>query len=115
MSHRPLNEEETKRFENAFPPEKATAQKATELRLVSINLALDPTVTGFGIPFHGEDETIDGWINKDEPINDTIKLTELLQQRKFTFLVKASGETVDKLFDMSKSHYKPFDYGYGDR
>ncbi|RSL68091.1 hypothetical protein CEP53_002710 [Fusarium sp. AF-6] len=115
MSHRPLNEEEAKRFENSSSAPKMTRNNATELCIVSVNLALDPTVVGFGIPFHGEDGTIDGWVNKDDLIHDTIKLTELLQRKTFTFLVQATGEQAEKLFDLTGSHYKPFDYGYGDK
>lgn len=70
-----------KHLEYAFP-----SHKATEFYIISVNLACDPSVTGLGIPFHSE-ETIDGEINKDEPIygqqgqQAALKLTQLLQQR----------------------------------
>ncbi|KAJ4163106.1 hypothetical protein NW754_014529 [Fusarium falciforme] len=107
ISHRSLNDGEAKHLEYAFP-----SYKAAEFCIVSVNLSCDPSVTGFGIPFHGE-ETIDGWINKDEPIHGTIKLTQLLQQRSFMLLVQATGERAEKFFDVTASPFKPFHYGYG--
>ncbi|RMJ07944.1 hypothetical protein BHE90_012511 [Fusarium euwallaceae] len=108
ISHRPLSDAESKNLEYAFP-----SRKATEFCIVSVNLSCDPTVTGFGIPFHGENQTIDGWINEDAPIQGTIKLTQLLQQRSFMLLVQATEEQAEDFFDITASSFKPFHYGYG--
>ncbi|KAM0414551.1 hypothetical protein ACHAPT_013610 [Fusarium lateritium] len=108
MSHRHLDVSESENLERVWAPQMATA-----FSVVSVNLTTNPTVAGFGLPFHGENETVDAWINKDEPICGAIKLTQLLQQ-KSRFLVKATGDQVDEFFAVTASHHKPFHYGYGD-
>lgn len=45
-------------------------------------------VCGFGLPFEGVDEEVDGWINQDEPINGSVRLSTILMSKEF--IVSAS-------------------------
>lgn len=109
ISHRPLGDVEAKHLQHAFP-----SQEATEFCIASVKLGRDLTVVGFGLLFHGENDMVDGWINKDEPIHGIIKLTQLLQQRSFMLLVHATGKQTESFFDVTDSSFNPFHYGYGD-
>ncbi|KAF4462532.1 hypothetical protein FALBO_10675, partial [Fusarium albosuccineum] len=80
---------------------------------VKLHKDRDMIVSGFGLPFSGNDIFVDACVNRDEPIQSIIKLTDLLQKQEFTLLAIATTGYLDNFFDMSKMNQEPFHYGYG--
>uniref|UniRef100_A0A0D2XYD5 DNA2/NAM7 helicase helicase domain-containing protein n=1 Tax=Fusarium oxysporum (strain Fo5176) TaxID=660025 RepID=A0A0D2XYD5_FUSOF len=87
----------------------------SEYRLVNLQITphFNTTVTGFGLPFHGANATIDDWVNKHTPIAGVAPLPEILKTRNFTLLVKASKNDLDNMIKGINDRHQRSDYGYG--
>ncbi|KAG5795246.1 hypothetical protein H9Q69_005708 [Fusarium xylarioides] len=71
------------------------------------------TIIGFGLPFHGANETVDNWVNKHTPIAGVASLPEILKRQSFSLLVKASKDDIDNVINAINERRQPSDYGYG--
>ncbi|KAM5378671.1 hypothetical protein ACJZ2D_004470 [Fusarium nematophilum] len=91
-------------------PDGGSAIQALTIKLLPGH---NSTIIGYGLPFQGETEEVDGWVNNDSPIRDAIALTDLLQQREFTFLIRSPADKVRSFMISSFISCSPFDYGYG--
>lgn len=87
----------------------------SEYRLVNLQITphFNTTVTGFGLPFHGANATVDDWVNKHTPIAGVAPLPEILKTRNFTLLVKASKNDLDNMIKGINDRHQRSDYGYG--
>ncbi|KAF5548331.1 hypothetical protein FPHYL_9946 [Fusarium phyllophilum] len=83
-------------------------------KIVEINCKASTTVTGFGLPFHGANETVDAWVNQHTSIKDIISLPDILRQNTFTLLVKATSIEITRAVSTINSQLIPGDYGYGE-
>ncbi|KAG5821598.1 hypothetical protein H9Q74_000056 [Fusarium xylarioides] len=83
-------------------------------KIVEINCKASTTVTGFGLPFHGANETVDAWVNQHTPIKDVISLPDILRQNTFTLLIKATSIEITRAVSTIKYQLIPSDYGYGE-
>ncbi|KAK0756460.1 hypothetical protein N5P37_010932 [Trichoderma harzianum] len=70
------------------------------------------TVKGFGIPFYHLDHPSDGWINHNEPIVGDMTLVDIIEQRKFSFVVASGDRVLEKYW--SQELPGPFRYPYGE-
>ncbi|KAK7413376.1 hypothetical protein QQX98_007753 [Neonectria punicea] len=111
ISHKAVSEAQFNQLKLHLPPE---TENTFRMVTVQVHNEHAMTVQGFGLPFRGRTPEVDSWINHDKPINGVVKLTSLLLQREFTFLVKAEESQLDSLFDMSTMNCTPFSYGFGD-
>lgn len=56
--------------------------------LVTVSLQAEAKVLGFGIPFvQLHDRQMEAWVNDNEPIVEGITLLDILESKKFTFIV----------------------------
>ncbi|KAJ4251889.1 hypothetical protein NW762_011186 [Fusarium torreyae] len=109
VSHRPLKEHETNAFKDVL------LDDAAKFRIVQIKLdeGHNTTVTGFGLPFHGVTDSVDSWVNRDSLIYGAASLTDILQQRDFTVLIKATDAEIFSFIQAVKLQPRPVDYGHG--
>ncbi|RGP77295.1 hypothetical protein FLONG3_4593 [Fusarium longipes] len=70
-----------------------------------------PRVIGFGLPFHGANSTVDGWINQGTRICGVASLVEILRSKQFSVLVKAKETDLRSLVPFYKQTVERFDYG----
>ncbi|KAM0545572.1 hypothetical protein ACHAPJ_011272 [Fusarium lateritium] len=110
VSHRPLKPHETDAFKDVL------LDNAADFQIVQIKLdkGCDNIVTGFGLPFHGVTEIVNDWVNNDRPTRDTTSLTNILRQREFTLLIKATDAQILAFIQTCKIQKSVIDYGYGD-
>ncbi|KAF9769124.1 hypothetical protein IL306_013516 [Fusarium sp. DS 682] len=99
---------------SAFKPFLSQDTSAYKVLDITLSPNSNPTVVGFGLPFHGVNETVDNWVNQHTPIKKVISLPEILKQKNFTLLVKASGVDIDYMIGSIKVHYGDSGYGYGE-
>ncbi|KAF5663473.1 hypothetical protein FDENT_13119 [Fusarium denticulatum] len=90
-------------------------ENSTGYRVMEINCKASTTVTGFGLPFHGANETVDSWVNQHTPIKDVISLPDILRQNTFTLLIKATTMEITRAVSTINSQLIAPDYGYGEQ
>ncbi|KAM0083541.1 hypothetical protein ACKRZS_004225 [Fusarium odoratissimum] len=103
LNSRELTSEETSAFESHLP-EDTSGYKVVE---INVSCGSSTTVTGFGLPFHGANETVDSWVNQHTPIEDIISLPEILHQRTFTLLLEANSAEITHIVNNINSQSIP--------
>ncbi|KAF4969297.1 hypothetical protein FSARC_3452 [Fusarium sarcochroum] len=111
VKHRPLEAHEAEAFKSFLSDD-----DAADFRVVQIKLddGHNTTVTGFGLPFHGVTMTVNNWVNNNSLIYGAASLTDILQQRNFTLLIKATDAQILAFIQDSKVQKRVIDYGHGD-
>lgn len=95
-----------------FPNAKA-AQKGLGLVTVHLRDDAEVTIDGFGIPFaNPSDAELEGWVNDNKAIADGHTLLDILQQRKFFFLVAYPCREIGKKW-VEDLLPPPLSYPYG--
>lgn len=87
---------------------------AYDNQMMKITLQEESQVIGFGTPFHGANETVDGWINQGSKICGVTPLSEILQMKEFTLLVEATEAHLEKFVSNLKIPRNPEAFGYGE-
>ncbi|KAF5702111.1 hypothetical protein FMUND_13606 [Fusarium mundagurra] len=89
-------------------------EDSTGYKIIDINCKASTTVTGFGLSFHGANETVDSWVNQHTPIKEVISLPDILRQNTFTLLIKATSTDITRAASTINSQLTPSEYGYGE-
>jgi hypothetical protein len=66
--------------------------------LVTVSTKTAATIVGFGVPFLSSDAEVNGWVNDNMPIADSVDLQSFLRQDTFTFLVPQRPSDVVQAF-----------------
>ncbi|PCD30404.1 hypothetical protein AU210_010086 [Fusarium oxysporum f. sp. radicis-cucumerinum] len=80
-----------------------------------MSLADQPPPSPALVPFHGATETVDNWVNQYTPSKDIIALPDLLRQRSFILLVKATDAEITHIVNSVNFQSIPRDNGYGEK
>ncbi|KAF4979663.1 hypothetical protein FZEAL_4154 [Fusarium zealandicum] len=99
-------------------PKRRLSGKAKEYTLLTISLsrAGSVKVEGYGKPFANPGHFTDAWINKSKPIDGSNTLVDLLEQRKFVFLVPSHHSVLLCEWRWNTATLStPFSYPYGDQ
>ncbi|KAL4728823.1 hypothetical protein ACLX1H_003222 [Fusarium chlamydosporum] len=106
---RPLTFDEGETLKSHLP----TAEASGTL-MMTITLEKDSQVIGFGTPFHGENETIDSWINQGAKICGVAPLRTILHMKQFTFLVEANEAHLEQFISTLQTPRRLQIFGYGE-
>ncbi|KAF5644461.1 hypothetical protein F52700_2460 [Fusarium sp. NRRL 52700] len=83
-------------------------------KIIEIDCQESTTITGFGLPFHGANETVESWVNQHTLIKDIISLPDILHRLSFTLLAKATSAEITHAVSTINYQHIPPDYGYGE-
>jgi len=108
LTYRALTSDETTALSDHLP------EDSSKYKIVDIDCRSSTTVTGFGLPFHGANETVDSWVNDHSPIQGVISLPDILHKQTFTLLVEASSTEITCVISSINAQCIPLDYGYGE-
>ncbi|KAI1019941.1 hypothetical protein LB503_006093 [Fusarium chuoi] len=108
LTHRELTSDETTALSNHLP------EDTSRYKIIDIDCRSSTTVTGFGLPFHGANGTVDSWVNGHSPIQDVISLPDILHKQTFTLLLEATSTEIVRVVSSINAQSIPLDYGYGE-
>lgn len=108
LTYRELTSDETTALSSHLP------EDSTRYKIIDIDCSSSTTITGFGLPFHGANETVDSWVNKHSPIQDVISLPDILYRQTFTLLAEATSTEINRVVSSINAQSIPLDYGYGE-
>ncbi len=80
--------------------------------VVALHDGAHARVDGFGLPFANHGHPSESWINCTAPLAGDVKLLDLMQQRRFTFVVDNIFKKMEAFCD-ERSLTPPFSYPYG--
>ncbi|KAG4283192.1 hypothetical protein FPRO06_09865 [Fusarium proliferatum] len=108
LTYRELTSDETTALSSHLP------EDSTRYKIIDIDCSSSTTITGFGLPFHGANETVDSWVNEHSPIQDVISLPDILYRQTFALLAEATSTEINRVISSINAQSIPLDYGYGE-
>jgi hypothetical protein len=80
--------------------------------LIQLNVDAKIDVHGYGMPFKGLDEDIDGWINENRSIQGSATLLDILRATEFTVVTPVDIPALHGFLDFSKMSRGEYPYNY---